>query len=71
MAMRPLTDISNHPLLIRLKEEDLTEYLKYLEIARINYRAELIIHPGDENAIHNLGLLERMSVEALARTEFN
>jgi hypothetical protein len=55
---------------MNLTKKDLNQYLAYLEASRIVYRAELVKSPGDENALHNLKLLESMTVEALARTDY-
>jgi hypothetical protein len=44
-------------------------YLDMLDNKSIHYRAELAVNREDENALHNLKLLERYAVEAMARPQ--
>lgn len=52
-----------------MSRQDLITYLDYLERGAVDYRAELVIRPGDKNALHNLKLLDRYAVEAMARPQ--
>ena len=50
-----------------MSREDVLTYLNMLERKSIHYRAELIIKPGDENALHNLKLLDRYAVKDMSK----